>query len=76
MGTHCTKTWFTPAEVVRRMGGDTYGIKVSLRQFREQHESHLRARDPHVCGKHVSLDYTAHKAASDDDHAEQDDYTV
>ena len=35
-----------------------------------------------VCGKsdlrgqHVSLDYAAHEADSDDDYAEQDDYTV
>ena len=76
MGTHRTKTWFTPGEVVRRIGEDTYRIKVGPRQFRERHESQLRPREPDVRGKHVSLDYAAHEADSDDDYAEQEDYTV
>ena len=46
MGTHRTKTWFTPGEVVRRIGEDTYRIKVGHGQFRERHESQLRVRDP------------------------------
>ena len=33
MGTHRTKTWFTPGEVVRRIGEDTYRIKVGHGQF-------------------------------------------
>ena len=76
MGTHRTKTWFTPGEVVRRIGEDTYRIKVGHRQFRERHESQLRLREPDLPGQHVSLDHAAHEADSDDDHAEQDDYTV
>ena len=36
MGTHRTKTWFTPGEVVRRIGEDTYRIKVGYGQFRER----------------------------------------
>ena len=76
MGTHRTKTWFTPGEVVRRIGEDTYRIKVGHRQFRERHESQLRVRDGDLRGQHVSLDYAAHEADSDDDYAEQDDYTV
>ena len=76
MGTHRTKTWFTPGEVVRRIGEDTYRIKVGHGQFWERHESQLRVREPDLRGQHVSLDYTAHEAASDDDYAEQDDYTV
>ena len=43
---------------------------------REQHESQLRAGEPDVRGKHVFLDYTAHAAYSDDDYAEEDDYTI
>ena len=76
MGTHRTKTWFTPGGVVRRIGEDTYRIKVGHRQFRERHESQLRVREPDLRGQHVSLDYAAHEADSDDDYAEQDDYTV
>ena len=76
MGTHRTKTWFTPGEVVRRIGEDTYRIKVGHGQFRERHESQLRVREHDVRGQHVSLDYTAHEADSDDDYPEQDDYTV
>ena len=76
MGTHCTKTLFTPGEVVRRIGEDTYRTKVGPGQFRERHESQLRAREPDIRGKHVSLNYTAHEADSDDDYAEQDNYTV
>ena len=76
MGTHRTKTWCTAGEVVRKIGEDTYRIKVGPRKFRERHESQLRAREPDVRGKHVSLNYTAHEADSDDDYAEQDNYTV
>ena len=76
MGTHRTKTWFTPGEVVRRIGEDTYRIKLGHGQFRERHESQLRVREPDLRGQHVSLDYAAHEADSDDDYAEQDDYTV
>ena len=76
MGTHRTKTWFTPGEVVRRIGEDTYRIKVGHGQFRERHESQLCVREPDLRGQHVSLSYAAHEADSDDDYAEQDDYTV
>ena len=76
MGTHRTRTSFTPGEMVRRIGEDTYRIKVGQGQFWERHESHLRVREPDLRGQHVSLDYTAHEANSDDDYAEQDDYTV
>ena len=76
MGTHRTKTCFTPGEVVGRIGEDTYRIKVVHGQFRERHESQLRVREPDLPGQHVSLDYAAHEADSDDDYAEQDDYTV
>ena len=76
MGTHRTKTWFTPGEVVRRIGEDTYRIKVGRGQFRERHESQLLAREPDIRGKHVSLNYTAHEADSGNDYALQDDYTV
>ena len=76
MGTHRTKTWFTPGEVVRRIGEDTYRIKVGHGQFRERHESQLRVREPDLRGQHVSLSCAAHEADSDDDYAEQDDYTV
>ena len=76
MGTHRTKTWSTPGEVVRRIGEETYRIKVGHRQFRERHESQLRVREPDLRGQHVSLDYAAHEADSDDEYAEQVDYTV
>ena len=71
MGNHRTKTWFTPGEVVRRIGDDTYRIKVGDRHFWERHESHLRVREPNLRGQHVSLDYAAHEADSDDDYAGQ-----
>ena len=45
-------------------------------QFKERHESQLRAREPDVCGKHLCLDYTAHEADLDDDYAEHENYTV
>ena len=67
MGTHRTKTWFTPGEVVRRIGEDTYRIKVGHGQFRERHESQLRVQEPDLRGQHVSLNYAAHEADSDDD---------
>ena len=76
MGTHRTQTWFTPGVVVHRIGEDTYRIKVGHRQFRERNESQLCVREPDLRGQHVSLDYVAHEADSDDNYAEQDDYTV
>ena len=76
MGTHRTKTWFTPGEVVCRIGEDTYRIKVGHGQFRERHESQLRVREPDLRGQHVSLAYAANEADSDDDYAEQSDYAV
>ena len=76
MGTHGTKSWFTPGEVLRRFGANTYRIKVGPGQFREQHESQLRPREPDVRGKHESLDYAAHEADSEDDYAEQDNYPI
>ena len=76
MGTHRMKTWFTPGEGVRRICEDTYRIKVGHGQFRERQESQRRVREPDLRGQHVSLDYDAHEAGSDDDYAEQDDYTV
>ena len=76
MGTLPTETWFKPREVVRRIGEDTYRIRVGPRQFRERHESQLRPREPDVSRKHVSLDYAAHEGHSDDDYAARDYYTV
>ena len=65
-----------PARWSRRICEDTYRIKVGHGQFRERHESQLRVREPDLRGRHVSLDYAKHEADSDDDYAEQDDYTV
>ena len=76
MGTHGTKTWFTPEDVVRRIGEDPYCINVGRGQFQERHESQLRVREPDLRGQHVSLDYAAHETDSDDNYAEQDNYTV
>ena len=76
MGTQHTKTLFTPRVVVGKIGDDTYRIKVGHGQFRERHESQLRVREADLRCQPVSLDYTAHEANSDDDYAEQDDYTV
>ena len=59
-----------------RIGEDTYRIKVGHGQFRERHESQLRVREPDLRGQHVTLSYAAHEADSDDNYAEQDDYTV
>ena len=70
MGTNRTKTWFTPGEVVRRIGEDTCPINVSRGQFRERHESQLRVQEPDLRRQPVSLDYAAHEADSDDDYAE------
>ena len=71
LGTHRTKTWFKAREVVRRIGEDTDNINVGPRQYREQHESQIGPREPDVRGTHVSLD-----TDSEDDYAQQDDYTV
>ena len=76
MGTHHTKTWFTPGGLVHRIDEDPYCIRVGPGQFRERHKRQLRARDPDVRGEHMSLDYTAHEANLDDDYAEHDDKTV
>ena len=69
LGTHRTRTWFTPGEEVHRIGEYTYRIKVEPREFRWRHESEIRAAEPEVCGKHPSLDYTAHEVDSHCDYA-------
>ena len=74
MGTHLTRTWFASRGMVRRIGEDTCRIKVGPGRFRERHESQLRAGEPDVREKHVSLHYTSHGADSDDEYAEQEDY--
>ena len=51
MGTHRTKTWVTPGQVVHIICENTYRIKVGTRQFRERHESQLRAGEPDVLEK-------------------------
>ena len=56
MGTQCTKTWFTPGELVRRIGDNKYRVKVGLGQFREQQESPFCALNPNIREKHLSLD--------------------
>ena len=71
-----TKTTFTPGEVVGRIGEDTYRIKVGHGEFPERQESQLRVRERDLRGQHVSLDYAAQEADTDDDYAEQDDHTV
>ena len=76
MGAHCTKTWFTPEEVVCRIVEDMYRINVGPRQFTERQQTQLLAPDPDIRGKHVSLDYTDHEADSYNEYAEQNDYTV
>ena len=58
---------------MRRIGEDTYRIKVGPGQFRERHESELGARESNIRGNHVSPDFTALK---DGDYAEQDNYSV
>ena len=62
--------------MVRRIGQDTYRVKVGAGHFRERHESQLRARDPDIRGKHVSLDYRARQVDLDDGYAKQEDYIV
>ena len=62
--------------MVRRIGEDTYRIKVGPEQVRERPESQLCPREPDVRGKHVSLYCAAHEADSEDEYAEQDDHTI
>ena len=76
MNTHRSKTCFTAGEVVRMIREDSYRVKVSAGQFKERHENQLRGSEPDIRGKHVSLDCTTHDADLNDDHAEQDGYTV
>ena len=77
MGTHRTKTWWTPGVVVKRLGEDTYRVRTGPGQFKDRHgTTQLLPRVPDLRGKHVELDYTAHDGDSDDDYAEQDDHTV
>ena len=58
------------------IGENTHRIKLGYGQLREGHDNQLRAREPDILVKHVSLEYTAHQTDSDDHHFEQDKYTV
>ena len=54
MGTHRSKAWVTPSDVVHRLSEDTYCIKVG--PGKERHDSQLRARQLDIRGEYVSLD--------------------
>ena len=76
LGTHHTKTWFTTGEVAWVTCEDTYRVKIGPGQFKERHETQLRAHEPDILGKCLCLDFTSHEANLDEDCAEQGDYTV
>ena len=61
MGEHRTKSRFTPAKVLWRIGEDTYRVEAGPKQFRKQLETLLRDGEPNIRWKHVSLDYTPHE---------------
>ena len=58
------------------IGEDTYRSKVGPKHFKKGHESQLRAPGLNIHCRHVSLDYTAHEAKSDNDYAKEYNYTV
>ena len=70
------QTWFRPGGLFPGIGDDTYRINVCPGQFNEQHEIQLCVCEPDLHWRHVSLNYTAHEGDSDEDYAEQEDYSI
>jgi hypothetical protein len=73
LGTHRTKSWYTPGIVRKRMGDSTYWIQTGPAQFKTRHATQLKGREPDLQGKHVSLEFCAHDADEDDDEYHEDD---
>ena len=74
LGTHRTKTWYTPGKIAKRVGPSTFLLQTGPSQFKTRHETQLKDRVPDITGKHVDFQYTQHEDDSDEDeYLEEDD---
>ena len=77
LGTHWTKTWYTPGKIAERVGPSTFLVITGPSQFKTRHETQLKDRVSDFTGKHVDFQYTQHEDNSDEDeYLEEDDYVV
>ena len=77
LGTHRTKTWYTPGKIAKRVGASTFLVQTDPCQFKTWHETQLKDRVPDSTGQHVDFKYTQHEDNSDkDEYLEKDDYVV
>ena len=58
LGTHQTKTWYTPGKIAKRVGRSTFLVQTGPSQFKTRHETQLKDRVPDITGKHVDFQYT------------------
>ena len=54
---HRHATYYFPAEVQKRLGEDTYTLKIGERLYSDRHHSQMNPRAPDPTGKHVQFDY-------------------
>ena len=77
LGTHRTRTWYTPRNIAKRVGPSTFLVQTGPSQFKTRHKTQMQDRVPHITGKHVDFQYTKHEDDSDEDeYLEEDDYVV
>ena len=69
-------TYYVPAEVQKRLGEDTYTLKVGERLYRDRHHSQMKLRVPDSRGKHVQFDYADLEVDEDDPFAEEQEYNT
>ena len=72
----CQATYQVPAEVQKRLGGDTYALKVRERLYRDQHHYQMKPRVPDRRGKHVQLDYADLEVDEDNAFTEEKEYNA
>ena len=77
LGTHWTKTWYTPCKIAKRVGPGTCLVQTGPSQFKTRHENQLKDRVLDIRKKHVDFQYTQHADDSDkDEYFQEDDYVV
>ena len=73
---HRQATYYGLAAVQKRLGEDTYTLKVEERLYRDRHHSQMKPRIPDPGGKHVQFDDADLKVNDDDPFTEEHEHNA
>ena len=73
---HRQTTYYIPAELQKRLGVDTYTLKVGERLYGDQHHSQMKPPLPDPRCKHVEFDYADREVDKDDAFTEEQEYNA